>query len=180
MNALELLETLRNRAMYGDNYNPNGPNIFRPAPWAVSPILIAAWNHLACDHLGYVTPARVSTVAVFVAQCEYFAWCDSENHAGGLGVTNGDMLQGGFSIDQLGGLRPEWSAEFWQTERAAWSGQDATYAYRPEIQCACISEDAARCAQLRSHLTDTQFEAIDPDDRACECACHQNEGDNRI
>lgn len=118
MNALELLETLRNRAMYGHNYNPDGPNLFRPSHWAASGILRAAQNHLACDHLGYVAPARVSTVAVFVAQREYFAWCDSENHAGGLGVTNGDMLQCGFSIDQLGGLRPEWSSEFWQTDTA--------------------------------------------------------------
>lgn len=54
------------------------------------------------------------------------------------------------------------------------SEQDATYAYRPTVQCACISEDATRCAQLRSHLTDAQFEAIDPDDRECECACRQN------
>lgn len=115
MNALDLLETLRHRAMYGDNYNPDGPNLWQPSHWAASPILIAAENHLACDHLSYVAPARVSTVAEFTAQREYFAWCDLQNHdTGEWNVTNGELLRNGYSINQLGGLRPEWSPEFWQ------------------------------------------------------------------
>ena len=44
-------------------------------------------------------------------------------------------------------------------------------------QCACIAEDAKRCLRLRSRLTDAQFEALDRDDNECECACHQNDGE---
>lgn len=40
--------------------------------------------------------------------------------------------------------------------------------------CSCLSEHAGRCLQLRSHLTDAQFEALDPDDQECECVCHQS------
>lgn len=114
--ALDLLELLRNRAMYGDNYNEDGPNLWAPSHWAAAGILIAAENHLACDHMGYAAPSRVSTVAEFTAQREYFAWCDSRCRLGGLCLTNGDMLQLDSSINQLGGLRPEWSPKFWQED----------------------------------------------------------------
>ena len=38
--------------------------------------------------------------------------------------------------------------------------------------CACLSEDAKTCLQLRGRLTDKQFDALDPDDQSCECVCH--------
>ncbi len=116
MQTLELLETLRNRAMYGDNYNPDGPNLWQPSHWAAMGILAGAMNHLTYGHLGQSMLRGQSTVAVFQAQREYFAWCDSPNTDGGIGITNGDMIEGGHSINELGGSRPEWSPEFWQEE----------------------------------------------------------------
>ncbi len=39
-------------------------------------------------------------------------------------------------------------------------------------QCACPSIDAIRCTQLRAHLSDADMEAMDPEDRECDCICH--------
>ena len=45
LNALELLETLRNRSMYGDAYVAGKPHVFNPYSWAGNHVLIAAACH---------------------------------------------------------------------------------------------------------------------------------------
>ena len=109
MSAIELIETLRNRSMYGDDYVPGNWHAFYPS--GGTRILDAAYWHLKTG-----AAYERSTAAEETARYEYRQWCAEMIPA--TGKTRSEMLQGGFSVNELGGLLPEHETKFWQTERA--------------------------------------------------------------
>lgn len=71
-----LIDLLRNRCMYGDDYSEGQPHVFLPDSWRGNYILISAYHHVANDIQYY----GVSSVAILDREqsADYAAYSQQE------------------------------------------------------------------------------------------------------